>query len=120
MTPFDFKDPLVIELDSQNQRLVAELFRLEEFDPTREGIIFVDTWWWDSHGHPFHEVEGVLKGKGPFWDIGEAEIFPLSTLPEGNPLHNEWRAWRAFRETDTEGKKATREAALKLLMDLYY
>lgn len=126
MDIFKYQDPLVIELEDNNIRLIAELFRLEELNPLRRGIVFADTFWYDADGaHPFHEVEGVLVNPEPLkphWDIDDAEIYPLNLVVDEETkkrLVAEWDAWKYYRANEEDGKKATRELLRSIIKGLF-
>lgn len=65
MNVFKVKEPLVISFNQgefKHQRAIAEIA------PIRGGLLFFDTFWWDSSGHAIHEIRGKITGDGP-WSV---------------------------------------------------
>lgn len=78
--------PLAIDTgaDAGGERLIAELFEHPR------GILFADVGWPGATWHAFHVVEGDLVRTGD-WRVGQ---WPIRPVIEGEPLYEDWRAWR--------------------------
>lgn len=111
MKVFESKDQLVIDHPLGGRRLIAELFESEK------GLVFVDTWWWESSGNPFHEVVGKITGDGPEWEIESADVWiePLDMKDELDLLVQEYQEWKKWKRR--YGKEATRELAARLVKE---
>lgn len=94
---------LVIEIDEDNRRVVAELFQIGG------QWIFADIGWTDplNTGHPFHMVKGELTGEGP-WRLGRYKIEEIG--PE-DLLWRESQEWAAYaRKTNATTERARENA----------
>ena len=119
MNVFKVREPLVISFNQgeiRHQRAIAEIF------PIRGGLLFFDTFWWDSSGHPIHAVHGKIMGDGP-WFVKDPENAGIKNIridyltQERFPLlFSEYQAWlQRKNETDPE----TYEQAVKMNVDEY-
>jgi len=93
--------PLLIEIEPDHKRLVAAIFPLTN----KPGILFFDVFWPRSSGHPFHIVDGELRGENP-WYVGGHKIILLDRqLEENEKFFMEWDFWQKSRKEDPVIKK---------------
>lgn len=99
--------PLVAETRQGGARLLAEIFTNPEM---ADELAVADAGWPTASGHPFHILEGKVRETEEGWTVGDT---PIRLAFEGEQLHEDWKAWQAYRAAD--GKAFDREACWRAI-----
>ena len=93
------------------RRILAEVFR------TKKGeLLFFDTGWPLSDGHPIHIIEGPMPTEGPPWQFHDDDRKIIDILTDDNPdkaLLSNRDVWQWYRLT--EGEQYDTESAREAL-----